>query len=386
MMLFNQMPMEEFLRDYWQKKPCLFRQALPDFHSPLSPDELAGLALEDEIESRLVIEHGDTPWQLRRGPFSEDDFARLPESNWTLLVQAVDQWVPEVKVLLEEFSSLPSWRLDDIMISFAPQGGSVGPHFDQYDVFLVQVEGDRHWDIGQMCDHTTALHPDSDLKIITELARTDGWDLNPGDVLYLPPGLAHHGVALNNCLTYSVGFRAPDAVEALQGLAQRLDLEPDVDSLRYSDTDLGIDEPSHTITPEALTRLRALLKRATGRDEALADWLGAYMTQNKYDLFDWADVPDDAVELSDSALVVKALPTRMAVYNERFYVNGRVFPLQPEDRELVKALIEDDHWSWGTLTGLTHSDSARDTLDMLILSGSLELPEEEAFAAPTTQQ
>lgn len=386
MMLFEQMPVDVFLRDYWQKKPYLFRQALPDFRSPLAPDELAGLALEEEIESRLVIEHGNTPWELRRGPFTEKDFSQLPDSHWTLLVQAVDQWVPEVKVLLEEFRSLPSWRLDDIMISFAPQGGSVGPHYDQYDVFLIQVEGDRHWDIGQMCDHNTPLHPDTDLKILTELARSDGWDLNPGDVLYLPPGLAHHGVALNNCLTYSVGFRAPDAVEALQGLAQRLDLEADVDALRYSDADLAANEPSHHITPAALKRLRTLLVKATERDDVLADWLGAYMTQNKYDLFDWADVSDEAVELSDATLITKALPTRIAVFNQRLYVNGRVFPLQTDDQPLVDALIKQDHWSWGELTALAKSDDAQVLLDLLILSGSLELPEEEAFAAPTTQQ
>lgn len=385
-MLFNQMPVDEFLRDYWQKKPCLFRQALPDFHSPLSPDELAGLALEDDIESRLILEHGNTPWELRRGPFTEQDFAQLPDSHWTLLVQAVDQWVPDVKVLLEEFSCLPSWRLDDIMISFAPTGGSVGPHFDQYDVFLVQVEGERHWDIGQLCDHTTELQAGTDLKIITELIRSEGWDLQPGDVLYLPPGLAHHGVALSNCLTYSVGFRAPDAVEALQGLAQRLDIEPDIDSLRYRDGDLTDAEPTHQITTQALSRLRQLVMDATARDVVLADWLGAYMTQNKYDLFDWAELPDEAVELSDATLVSKALPTRMAVFEHRLYVNGRVFEVTPEDGALVESLLTQDQWSWGDLSALAQSDAAQDLLDVLVLSGSLELPEDEAFAAPTTQQ
>ena len=126
----------EFMRDYWQKKPLLVRQAFPDFISPIDPDELAGLALEDEVESRIVLEHGAHPWELRRGPFNEDTFAELPEKDWTLLVQAVDQFVPEVAELLENFRFLPSWRIDDVMISFAAPGGSVGPHFDNYDVFL----------------------------------------------------------------------------------------------------------------------------------------------------------------------------------------------------------------------------------------------------------
>jgi len=131
----------EFMRDYWQKKPVLVRQAFPDFISPIDPDELAGLALEDEVESRIVLEHGAHPWELRRGPFSEDTFAELPEKDWTLLVQAVDQFVPEVAELLENFRFLPSWRIDDVMISFAAPGGSVGPHFDNYDVFLLQGHG-----------------------------------------------------------------------------------------------------------------------------------------------------------------------------------------------------------------------------------------------------
>ncbi|WP_160327298.1 cupin domain-containing protein, partial [Pseudomonas citronellolis] len=128
----------EFMRDYWQKKPLLVRQAIPGFESPISPDELAGLALEDEVESRIVLEHGEHPWELRRGPFAEDAFSQLPEKDWTLLVQAVDQFVPEVAELIEDFKFLPKWRIDDVMISYAAPGGSVGPHFDNYDVFLLQ--------------------------------------------------------------------------------------------------------------------------------------------------------------------------------------------------------------------------------------------------------
>ena len=131
----------EFLRDYWQRKPLLVRQAIPDFESPLSADELAGLSLEESVESRIVLEHGKTPWEMRRGPFQEEDYQHLPEQDWTLLVQAVDQFVPEVAQLLEQFRFLPSWRIDDVMISYAAPGGGVGPHFDNYDVFLLQGPG-----------------------------------------------------------------------------------------------------------------------------------------------------------------------------------------------------------------------------------------------------
>ena len=158
----------EFMRDYWQKKPLLIRQAIPDFESPLSPDELAGLALEEEIESRLVIEHGEQPWELRRGPFAEDAFADLPERDWTLLVQAVDQFIPEVAELLEQFRFLPSWRIDDVMISFAAPGGGVGPHFDNYDVFLLQGHGQRRWRLGQMCDADSPLLDHPELRILAD--------------------------------------------------------------------------------------------------------------------------------------------------------------------------------------------------------------------------
>lgn len=387
-LLFDQMPVDTFLREYWQKKPCLFKQALPGIVSPLTPDELAGLALEDDIESRLIIEHGtghnQSPWELRRGPFTERDFACLPDTHWTLLVQAVDQWVPEVKDLLKSFQCLPQWRLDDIMISFAPEGGSVGPHFDQYDVFLVQVDGTRHWDLGTACNHLSALNTETELKILTDMAVTEGWDITPGDVLYVPPSVAHHGVALDNCLTYSIGFRAPDAVEMLQGLAQRLDIEPDVDFMRYQDADLSAEEAGHAITPQALERMRAVMTKAMARDDVLADWLGAFMTQNKYDLFDWDDVEEGNLELSPTQFVQKALPTRIAWFGERLYVNGRAFLLTTEDQPLMASLAHNQSWTWQSLTDLAASEQALEVLDLLILSGSLELPEEDAFAAPVT--
>jgi 50S ribosomal protein L16 3-hydroxylase len=142
------MPVDIFLRDYWQKKSLLIRGAFPHFTSPIDGDELAGLALEEEVESRLILEKGKTPWELRHGPFDEKTFTQLPETHWTLLVQAVDQWVPEVNELLEYFRFIPNWRIDDIMISFAPDQGSVGPHFDYYDVFLLQGLGKRRWKLG----------------------------------------------------------------------------------------------------------------------------------------------------------------------------------------------------------------------------------------------
>lgn len=374
-MILGQVPLSRFLSEYWQKKPCLFRQALPGFSSPLDMDEVAGLAMEDDIESRLVIERpdGENPWELRNGPFSEAELTQLPDSHWTLLVQAVDQWIPEVQSFLDHFSALPRWRLDDIMISLAPEGGSVGPHFDQYDVFLVQAEGRRRWQVGPDADSDTPLAEGTPLKILRNMAVTDEWDLEPGDVLYLPPRLTHHGVALSQSMTWSVGFRAPDAVEALQGLALRGDLEADADFLRYTDGDMQPEESlAQTITPQALARLRHLIKSLSDRDDVMADWLGAYMTQNKYELFDWTESDESPVELPANTLINRALPTRITAFGNRLYINGRAFVLPPDDTPLIDTLLTNDHWSWGQLTGLALSDTAQRMLDILIHSGSLE--------------
>src|SRR5690554_6799721 len=188
--LLGELSIAEFLQDYWQKKPLLIRNAWPGFKPLLSAEELAGLSLEEVIESRLVQEHGETPWQVRSGPFTESDYQALPDSHWTLLVQAVDQWIPEAADLLEHFRFIPSWRIDDLMISYAVNGGSVGPHYDQYDVFLLQAEGQREWRIGQMCSEQSAIVKGPKIRLLEQFDQTDSFVLNPGDMLYLPPKLA----------------------------------------------------------------------------------------------------------------------------------------------------------------------------------------------------
>ena len=275
------MSADEFLRDYWQKKPLLIRQAFPGFESPLSADELAGLSLEQEVESRIVLEHGATPWELRRGPFAEDDYSSLPQQDWTLLVQAVDQFVPEVAELLAAFRFLPSWRVDDLMISFAAPGGSVGPHFDNYDVFLLQAEGHRRWKIGQMCDSDSPMLKHPDLRILAEFEQTEEWVLAPGDMLYLPPRLAHYGIAEDACMTWSVGFRAPSHAEVLTHftdfLAQYLG-----DEQRYSDSDIHRPADPAQIDEQTVERLQQLILDAVQDREALGTWFGRFMTEPRY--------------------------------------------------------------------------------------------------------
>ena len=205
-----------FLREHWQKKPMLIRNALPDWCNPLDPEDLAGLACEEEIESRLIIRK-DESWKLEHGPFTEKRFGKLGKKPWTLLVQAVDHFVPEVAALIAPFRFVPNWRIDDVMVSYASDQGGVGPHFDQYDVFLVQGLGRRRWQIGPVCDAQTPLLPHDDIRLLASFEATDEWVLEPGDILYVPPGFAHDGVALgDDCMTYTIGFRSPSRNELIE--------------------------------------------------------------------------------------------------------------------------------------------------------------------------
>jgi 50S ribosomal protein L16 3-hydroxylase len=275
----------QFLSQHWQKSPLLIRGALPGFVSPLEPNDLAGLACEEGIEARLVEEHGpDKAWQVSHGPFDEETFSRLPVSGWSLLVQAVDHYVPEVAELLEAFDFIPRWRLDDIMVSYAPPGGSVGAHVDQYDVFLLQASGRRRWQLGGTPGNDARLIPGIDLRILEDFAveADQDWVLEPGDMLYLPPGVAHHGISdADDCLTFSIGFRAPSSDEVVTSFADYIG-EQLGDSQRYGDSDLQPPAAIGELDDQAIARVRALLLDAIDRPEQMAQWFGRAMTQPKY--------------------------------------------------------------------------------------------------------
>ena len=270
---------DAFLRRYWQQEPLLIRKALANYQSPISADELAGLALESEVESRLV-EYQGRDWTLKHGPFTEEDFLSLPEKDWTLLVQGVDLWVPEVQALLSQFAFLPPWRLDDVMVSFACPGGSVGPHFDQYDVFLLQVEGQRRWQIGGRCSSETPMRDDSPLRILKEFEADEEWLLEPGDMLYLPPGVAHWGVAETECLTYSIGFRSPSIADMLGDLSVEL-MTQGYDA-HYRDPALTPNMASLNIDQAFIDQAKRQLWQAINDDDLISDWFARFMTATKY--------------------------------------------------------------------------------------------------------
>ncbi len=273
------MPPAEFLRDYWQKRPLLIRNAFPGFISPIEPEDLAGLACEDAALSRLVVHDRATDrWQLRHGPFDEALFPTLGERDWTLLVQDVDKWDRDVAALLPAFGFVPRWRIDDVMVSFAATGGSVGAHVDQYDVLLLQAQGHRRWQIDASDAPPLDFRDDVDLKLLRAFTPTHDWVLGPGDMLYLPPGVPHHGVAEDACLTFSIGMRAPSAAELLGDFVDTLAVDAD-EALRYRDPDLAPAQDPNEIDAAAMARVVAALNALRMNDpDRLGDWFGRFIT------------------------------------------------------------------------------------------------------------
>ncbi|MEQ9450405.1 MAG: cupin domain-containing protein [Pseudomonadales bacterium] len=303
-LLIGDLPPEDFLRQYWQQQPLLIRDGAATLDLPLEGDDLAGLSLSDKVESRLITCSEPTgSYQLQHGPFDEQTFATLPASNWTLLVQAVELWVPELSDLLTRIPFLPRWRCDDIMVSYAAPGGGVGPHFDQYDVFLVQAEGTRRWQIGQRCDEHTTLRPDSDLSLLAEFHAEQEWLLAPGDVLYLPPGVAHWGIAETAGITLSIGFRSPSLAELMDDLAVEIAARPHNRHLR--DPALTPAMANDEIHPAYIAQVQALLSEMIADEKLLGDWLARYMTRPKY-----PDLTDDTAE------------QRRASFDGTRYLNG----------------------------------------------------------------
>ena len=269
---------EQFLAEYWQQKPLLIRNAIPNFQPPVDGDVLAGLSLEPEVESRLVV---GKDWQIEHGPFDEQRFQSLPEKDWTLLVQAVDLWLPEVAEILNHFGFLPRWRIDDIMVSYAADGGNVGPHFDNYDVFLLQGHGQRQWSVGGLCDENSALLPHANLRILANEEFTEQWTLDCGDMLYLPPKYSHHGIAIGECTTYSIGFRAPTVTEMLDDLTTELISQGGSNEI-FRDPLMTPEMANQPISKAHLEQIKSLLNKTLNDDELLLNWFAQYMTQPKY--------------------------------------------------------------------------------------------------------
>jgi len=330
-----------FISQYWQKKPCVIRNAFPDFESPVSPEELAGLACEEDVHCRLVIENSAAgPWQVSYGPFEDQDFLDLPETHYSLLVSECEKWLPELTDLLDQFRFIPDWRIDDLMISYAPKDGSVGPHVDAYDVFLLQAMGSRRW---QFCDSRSEqpeLIGGLELAILKQFIPDQELVMNSGDMLYLPPGFAHHGVALDRCMTYSIGFRAPTAASALESFA--LESERLGDRVeRYTDTDLELDRHHAEITDTEITKFKSLATELLQQSHRLwQDAVGKMLSDSPVVLPDNTDQPVYISDLQSSAWL-RHPETRMFYHRSassiEVYYNGRVHEL-PQSKEVLEHL------------------------------------------------
>jgi len=342
---------KEFISHYWQKKPCVIRNAFPGFESPVSPEELAGLACEQDVHCRLVVEKdGESPWQLRYGPFEDDDFLALPETHYSLLVSECEKWLPELGELLDQFRFIPDWRIDDLMLSYAPEHGSVGPHIDEYDVFLLQALGTRRWLYTESRPSNDELIPNLELAILRNFEAEHDIVLNPGDMLYLPPGCAHHGIALERCMTYSIGFRAPDAVSTFESFALEIErLGSGVP--RYRDPDLELERHHAEITDNEIDRFRALtIEMLDQSGDLWRDAVGKMLSDSSLGQEDDTEQP---VYISDLQACgwVRHPETRMfyhcAPNSIRFYYNGRMheLPNRPEVLEHLQQICDQREWS-----------------------------------------
>jgi 50S ribosomal protein L16 3-hydroxylase len=316
------------MRRYWQKKPLLIRQAIPEIAAPLSRDELFELADQDEVESRLIT-HFRNKWQLEHGPFAADELPSVKQRAWTLLVQGADLHNDRARALLDRFRFVPDARLDDLMISYATDGGGVGPHFDSYDVFLLQVHGKRRWRIGAQRDLT--LQPGLPLKVLQHFEPEEEWLLEPGDMLYLPPHIAHDGVAEGECMTCSIGFRAPStselAAQFLYYLAERGEAgsSPDRAALYRDPQQPAVAKPAQL--PAALVdRVGSILAKIDWAETDVSSFLGTYLSEPKASVvFDPPERPlDEArfVKRASNDGIRLDRKTVLLYDNRSYYLNG----------------------------------------------------------------
>jgi 50S ribosomal protein L16 3-hydroxylase len=383
------MPAAVFLRDYWQKRPLLIRAAFPDFQTPVQPEDLAGLACEETALARLITHDRATDgWTVRSGPFQEEEFPGMPDHDWTLLVQDVDKWDPDVRALIGHFDFLPRWRMDDVMISFAATGGSVGAHVDQYDVFLLQAHGHRRWQI-DASESTKGKRPpldfrdDVELKLLRRFKPTHDWVLAPGDMLYLPPNVPHNGVAEDPCLTFSFGMRAPASAELISDYLDAL-IEGADESIRYQDPDLTLPEDPNEIDVVAMNRVVDALNAIRMNDpDKLGDWFGRFITTYRAagEVMPGGEpVPREEIEAALAAgLDLQRHPWarmawRRAKRGASLYCSGLEFALPVKDAQVLAATEQ-----LGAALYQKLSAKGRDAVQDLVAGGYYQLFDAQAF-------
>ncbi|KAA8734995.1 cupin domain-containing protein [Acinetobacter qingfengensis] len=342
---------EQFLQEYWQKKPLLVRNALPELIGMFEPEDIQELAQEDHITARLISQNGKNhdQWKVKNAPLEAKDFKKLPE-YWTLLVQAVDHYSFDLAELWKKFSFIPQWRRDDVMVSYANKGGSVGQHFDFYDVFLVQGYGHRRWQLGQWCDENTAFIANQPLKLLPDMQPDFDEILAPGDLLYVPPRLSHYGVAQDECLTFSFGFRMPNQAQIIDRLSdhfadQNSAKNPMLDICRQQAQSIG--EIEQREFDDLKQKLITAIQSSTGFEEAVM----TLISEAKYPDNIPEPEPMDAEELLDYAgqnILLGIEPASRLLYRQlgnelQFWGNGELFVINPASQHLFKQLADGEH-------------------------------------------
>ncbi|AZN32857.1 cupin domain-containing protein [Pseudoalteromonas sp. Xi13] len=345
----NNLCEQEFLNQYWQKKPLLIKQGFTDFQDPIEAEELAGLAMEESIESRIVTNHNND-WQAYQGPF--EDFEKLTEQHATLLVQAVDHWHSDAAQLLHPFRFIPNWRIDDLMISYSTPKGGVGPHLDQYDVFIIQGQGKRHWRVGLPDPTLKQFAQNKKLLQVEQFEAVIDCILEPGDILYIPPGCPHEGYAIENALNYSVGFRAPNQQDLFSSFADHV-IDTDSGQKRYTDHTLALRDSKGELLQSETDKVKTLMQALLNNDELFKHWLGNTLSQAKHEM-DLAPLEEliTCEQISDfianNAEEFERLGGVRAIYQQLedtllLSINGENYPLPLCDLNAVKLLTDHDY-------------------------------------------
>jgi 50S ribosomal protein L16 3-hydroxylase len=338
--LLGGLSVKEFLRDYWQKKPLLIRRAIPEFTGLLDPKELIELACTPDALARLVA-HKRGQWQLEQGPFEVEDFSRLGKTKWTMLVQGVNHTLPLAAELLKHFSFIPHARLDDLMVSYAPKGGGVGPHFDSYDVFLLQGMGHRRWQISEQKDRT--LIEGAPLRILQNFTPEHEWVLEAGDMLYLPPHWAHNGIAEDDCMTYSIGFRTPSYQELGEQFLVHMQDNLCLDGM-YADPDLKAQAHPSEISADMLQQVAHAINQIKWGKSDIANFFGCYMSEPKPHIF--FDAPEktwirkrfqQAVQETGISLDLKSL---MLCHDDTVFINGTAHCVDKNSYQKLRILAD----------------------------------------------
>ena len=320
----------QFMSEYWQQKPLLIKLAIPNFKGLLDANELAGLACEDDVQSRIV-QFKKSEWSVKHGPFDERDFSKLSKHDWTLLVQSVNHYLPEAADLLAQFNFIPNARLDDLMVSYAPDGGGVGPHVDSYDVFLLQGSGKRRWKKKKKKD--LSLLEGAPLRILKNFESQQECVLEAGDMLYLPPQIAHWGVAVGaDCMTYSIGFRAPKTQELQHEFLSYLQDHISVEGL-YTDPNMALQKHPAEISDAMIAKVGEMLQTITWDKQHVADFLGKYLTEPKMDVVFEPNKKISQLEFSKQLAkkpLLLSLKSQLLFIQNNFYLNGEKLTVPEE--------------------------------------------------------